>query len=124
MPWETFFCPLASELLRSACSCSDEHWLPTLIAALGREDETDCHGYLTNVDWSRGGGHPRSYEEKEISAARWVVQASGACHLRVCGCVCGWVGVGQGLTSSPSLLIPVAPGLGISSYSRFFGLSE
>lgn len=44
--------------------------MATLMAALGREDETDCTGYLTNVDWSRGGGHPRSYMEREVSAAR------------------------------------------------------
>ena len=41
------------------------------MGALGRDDETDCHGYLTNVDWSRGGGHPRSYTVEEVSAARY-----------------------------------------------------
>ncbi|KAK9792478.1 hypothetical protein WJX73_003670 [Symbiochloris irregularis] len=49
---------------------TDEHYPATLMAATGREQETDCEGFLTHVDWSRGGGHPRSYTPKEVSAAR------------------------------------------------------
>ncbi|KAK9823942.1 hypothetical protein WJX72_006544 [[Myrmecia] bisecta] len=49
---------------------SDEHYIPTLLAAKDRENETDCKGFVMHVDWSRGGAHPRSYSEREISAAR------------------------------------------------------
>ena len=63
-------CSVASWVYRWRDCFSDEHYFATLMAALGREDETDCHGYLTNVDWSRGGGHPRAYTEREVSAAR------------------------------------------------------
>ena len=49
---------------------SDEHYFATLLAVLGRENETDCKGFMMHVDWSRGGAHPRTYELREISAAR------------------------------------------------------
>ena len=49
---------------------SDEHYFATLLAVLGRENETDCRGFMMHVDWSRGGAHPRTYELREISAAR------------------------------------------------------
>ncbi len=42
----------------------------TLLAVLCRENETDCRGFMMHVDWSRGGAHPRTYELREISAAR------------------------------------------------------
>lgn len=50
---------------------SDEHYFATLLAVLGKENETDCKGFMMHVDWSRGGAHPRTYELREISAARW-----------------------------------------------------
>ena len=49
---------------------SDEHYFPTLLASLGKDLETDCVGQLINVDWSRGGAHPRAYLVREVSAAR------------------------------------------------------
>ena len=39
------------------CACrhfecySDEHYVPTLLASKGLENQTDCAGGLTNVDW-------------------------------------------------------------------------
>ncbi len=39
------------------CACrhfecySDEHYVPTLLASRGLENQTDCAGGLTNVDW-------------------------------------------------------------------------
>ena len=37
---------------------ADEHYVPTLLAYLGKEQETDCWGFMVNVDWSRGGAPP------------------------------------------------------------------
>ena len=49
---------------------SDEHYFATLLATQGRDLESDCVGNLVNVDWSRGGAHPRAYTLREVSAAR------------------------------------------------------
>ncbi|KAK9863331.1 hypothetical protein WJX84_003503 [Apatococcus fuscideae] len=48
----------------------DEHYYPTLLATQGRDVETDCRGWVMHVDWSQQGAHPRSYTQREISAAR------------------------------------------------------
>ncbi|KAI3431710.1 hypothetical protein D9Q98_004755 [Chlorella vulgaris] len=46
----------------------DEHYIPTLLAVLGLQNETYCNGNgIAYVDWSRGGNHPRSFKPKEIS---------------------------------------------------------
>ena len=45
---------------------ADEHYVPTLLAYLGKEQETDCWGFMVNVDWSRGGAHPRTYAVEDI----------------------------------------------------------
>lgn len=47
--------------------------MPTLLAYLGKDQETDCWGFLVNVDWSRGGAHPRTYAVEDIDVERWVV---------------------------------------------------
>ncbi len=50
---------------------SDEHYIPTLLSVLGKEDETDCKGYMTAVDWTQSDdGHPRHYHPEEISTER------------------------------------------------------
>ena len=49
---------------------SDEHYFPTLLAAAGKEDETDCYGELTDRDWSRVAStdpHPWEYQPSEVS---------------------------------------------------------
>eukprot|EP00884_Botryococcus_braunii_P000625 jgi/Botrbrau1/10563/Bobra.0343s0011.1 len=46
---------------------SDEHYFASLLAAQGRDNETDCKGFMMNVDWSRGGAHPRSYSPAAIN---------------------------------------------------------
>lgn len=46
---------------------SDEHYIPTLISKLGKEDETDCRGQLTK-DFFDHGYHPRMFEAPEINA--------------------------------------------------------
>lgn len=49
---------------------ADEHYVPTLLAYLGKDQETDCWGFLVNVDWSRGGAHPRTYAVEDIDVER------------------------------------------------------
>lgn len=49
---------------------ADEHYVPTLLAYLGKDQETDCWGFLVNVDWSRGGAHPRAYSVQDIDVSR------------------------------------------------------
>ncbi len=49
---------------------SDEHYIPTLLAVHGLEDETDCAGELTDRDWSRvpsTSAHPWEYKANDIS---------------------------------------------------------
>ena len=49
---------------------SDEHYIPTLLAMHGLDNETDCTGELTDKDWSRvksTDAHPWEYKVKEIS---------------------------------------------------------
>ena len=46
---------------------ADEHYLPTLLAWLGLANETDCYGWLTHVDFSHGGYHPKTYEPQEVN---------------------------------------------------------
>lgn len=51
---------------------SDESYVPTLLAHHGRDNETDCTGGVTAVDWVRKAGtgaHPHTYLEEEIDAA-------------------------------------------------------
>lgn len=64
-----------NELFEAYCSpsnaCySDEHYVPTLLAYLGKDQETDCWGFLVNVDWSRGGAHPRTYSVQDVDVSR------------------------------------------------------
>jgi len=48
---------------------SDEHYISTLLAFHGLDNETDCRGELTDRDWSRvrsTGAHPYQYKRKDI----------------------------------------------------------
>lgn len=50
---------------------SDEHYFGTLLAAHGRDQETDCEGEITHVDWSRSepmSGHPYAYKVEDITS--------------------------------------------------------
>lgn len=41
---------------------ADEHYFPTLLAVLGRENETACGCWgMAAQDWSAGGAHPKSF---------------------------------------------------------------
>ena len=51
---------------------SDEHYIPTLLAVHGLDNETDCVGELTDKDWSRvkaTDAHPWEYQAKEVNEA-------------------------------------------------------
>jgi hypothetical protein len=49
--------------------CSDEHFLPTLLATFGKDAETTCSDGFTNVYWDHPswGSHPYSYLSEEIN---------------------------------------------------------
>jgi Core-2/I-Branching enzyme len=47
---------------------SDEHYIPTLLALKGWDNQTDCLGYTVAVDWSQGGAHPKTYGAADITA--------------------------------------------------------
>ena len=49
---------------------SDEHQLPIVLALAGRQEETDCTGHLSNVDWTPGGPHPRQFGPQEVTAKK------------------------------------------------------
>lgn len=48
---------------------SDEHYLPTLLASYGLDDQTDCLGEGTWTNWSSSGWHPKTFEPEEVSPA-------------------------------------------------------
>ncbi|KAK9815401.1 hypothetical protein WJX72_003085 [[Myrmecia] bisecta] len=54
--------------LRRFC-VSDEHYIPTLIASLNLENETDCTGGVTNAWWDGPYFHPRTWEPQDVSLA-------------------------------------------------------
>lgn len=49
---------------------SDEHYPATMMAATGRENETDCEGFLTSVEWIPGHAHPHAYVADELTPQR------------------------------------------------------
>ncbi|CAD7696935.1 unnamed protein product [Ostreobium quekettii] len=46
---------------------SDEHYIPTLLASYGLEDQTDCRGSSTRVQWSGDTYHPKTFHPKEVT---------------------------------------------------------
>ncbi len=54
------------DLGRAFGCISDEHYVPTLLAVMGRENETDCLGASMHTDWRDGGAHPRSYALNDV----------------------------------------------------------
>ena len=51
-------CPCAP-----SCRHADEHYIPTLLAALGLENETYCDGWgVAAADWTGLAAHPNTYE--------------------------------------------------------------
>lgn len=47
---------------------SDEHYIPTLLAALGLDAETDCQGGVTHTSWAGNYFHPKTYGKHEVKA--------------------------------------------------------
>lgn len=44
-----------------------QHYIPTLFAVKGLEDEMACSTWgVAAMDWSRGGAHPRSYRHEDV----------------------------------------------------------
>ena len=41
-----------------------------MLALAGRQEETDCTGRLSHVDWSPGGPHPMTFAPAQVTAAR------------------------------------------------------
>lgn len=40
-----------------------QHYIPTLLATKGRDNESYCHiDGIVAVDWSAGGPHPKAYK--------------------------------------------------------------
>jgi hypothetical protein len=47
---------------------ADEHYVPTLLASLGLEDETYCRGWgLAYTDWSDNWIHPKSFKPRDVT---------------------------------------------------------
>ena len=57
----------------------DEHYMPTLLAWLGKDAETDCKGHLADADWTRPGSHgfsgPYEYFPEDVSPQLCVLAA-------------------------------------------------
>ncbi|KAK9907312.1 hypothetical protein WJX75_001278 [Coccomyxa subellipsoidea] len=47
---------------------SDEHYLGTLLASRGLDNETDCLGHITYTHWSYGEAHPKAFTPEDINA--------------------------------------------------------
>ena len=59
------YCNLAMDpdLGRVRDCISDEHYIPVLMAVHNVENEMDCSSWgISALDWSRGGAHPKSYD--------------------------------------------------------------
>lgn len=48
---------------------SDEHYIPTLLASYGLDDQTDCLGTGTWTDWSQQGWHPGTFTKENTTTA-------------------------------------------------------
>ena len=52
---------------------SDENYIGTLLALLGKENRTDCLGFITHVNWNGvdvSEGHPSSYVPEEVTSGK------------------------------------------------------
>jgi len=46
---------------------SDEHYIPTMLAIKGREEECECDGHVTRVVWTGNYMHPKSFGKSEAT---------------------------------------------------------
>lgn len=56
------------EVIRRFC-VSDEHYIPSLLAVYGLEDECYCDGVMTHVYWQGNYYHPYTYSAAEVYRA-------------------------------------------------------
>lgn len=57
----------------------DEHYIPSLLAFHGLDDETDCRGALVTANWTvPDAKHPLEYEPREIQSALCAAAAAAA----------------------------------------------
>ena len=49
---------------------TDEHYMSTLLATQGRDEETDCSGSVTHANWDdiEHFFHPKTYQVHEVTA--------------------------------------------------------
>ena len=49
---------------------ADEHYMSTLLATQGRDEETDCSGSVTHANWDdiEHFFHPKTYQVHEVTA--------------------------------------------------------
>lgn len=48
----------------------DEHYIPSLLAFHGLDDETDCRGGLVTANWTLPGAkHPLEYQPRQVKPA-------------------------------------------------------
>ena len=45
----------------------DEHYIPTLLAKHGHDNESDCHGGMVSTNWTMGGAHPMNYRTWQVT---------------------------------------------------------
>ena len=45
----------------------DEHYMPSLLAREGLDNDTDCHGGIMSVDWTTRDWHPVTYTAANVS---------------------------------------------------------
>ena len=89
------------ELKRRYDCYSDEHYIPTLLASRALDNETDCLGYYVNVDWTKGGAHPRTYGVGDVKPALFqsLREAWGDCDPAAA------TALGRALFGSPAALL-------------------
>ena len=57
----------------------DEHYMPTVLARAGLDNETDCHGGLLSTDFTvKNSTHPVEYQPDAINSALCAVPAQPA----------------------------------------------
>ncbi|KAK9808849.1 hypothetical protein WJX72_005003 [[Myrmecia] bisecta] len=76
---------------------SDEHYMSTLLAIYGLDQETDCLGFVAHADWENGepGYHPVTYEPDDISPELiQKLRMPEICGLPVDSVASAWKGLG------------------------------
>ena len=72
-------------LTRKTC-VSDEHYIPSLLAAHGLDAQTDCTGVLTHSDWAWPNWSPKLYSHLEVNSGLVHRQAPAGLWLGPAAC--------------------------------------